>query len=58
MGIKNLIGYCLAIAGIGVGLLSLLFLLHSQFYSQVFLYGLGLFAFLSLFAGVFILNKN
>jgi hypothetical protein len=58
MGFKHLIGFFLVISGIGAGSLIFFFLFNSQIYTNLFLSGLGIFAFLSLTAGVFILNKN
>jgi hypothetical protein len=58
MGFKHLIGFFLIISGIGAGSLILFSLFNSQFYTNLFLSGLGIFAFLSLIVGVFILNKS
>ena len=58
MGIKHLLGFFLIISGFGIGMLVLFFMFNSQFYSDLFLAGLGFFAFFSFISGVFILNKN
>lgn len=58
MGIKHLFGFFLAIAGFGVGVLFLLFMLQSQAYNQFFLTIMGISAFISLLAGIIILNNS
>jgi len=58
MGIKHLFGFFLIMSGIGAGSLILFFIFNNQFYTQLFLSGVGIFAFLSLVTGIFILNKS
>jgi hypothetical protein len=58
MGLKHLVGYCLLMAGIGITPLFLVFLANSQYYNPLFLFWMGLCAFVFLFSGVFILKKN
>jgi hypothetical protein len=45
-------------SGIGAGSLILFFIFNNQFYTQLFLSGVGIFAFLSFVTGIFILNKS
>jgi len=58
MGIKHFFGFFLIMSGIGAGSLILFFIFNNQLYTQLFLSGLGIFAFLSLVTGIFILNKS
>jgi len=58
MGIKHLLGFFLIMSGIGAGSLILFFIFNNQFYTQLFLSGVGIFAFLSFIAGIFILTKS
>ena len=58
MGIKHLLGFSLVIAGMGLAALYLLFMMNSQVYTHNFLTSLGIFSFLSLLAGIFILIKS
>ena len=58
MGIKHLFGFFLAISGVGVGLLALIFTLNSQVYNKDFLLAIGGLAIVALFAGVLILNRR
>jgi hypothetical protein len=58
MGIKHLFGFFLIMSGIGAGSLILFFIFNNQLYTQLFLSGVGIFAFLSFVTGIFILNKS
>ncbi len=58
MDVRHLLGFFLAIAGVGVGLLALTFTLNSQAYNKDFLFAIGGFAAIALLVGVSILNRR
>ena len=58
MGIKHLFGFFLILIGFGATFLILMFMINNQFYTDLFLYSLGIFALLSLIGGIFLLNRH
>ena len=58
MGFKQLVGFCLLLAGIVLSLLFLAFLLEGKAINPSFLLYLGLCTFFSFVFGLFILNRS
>jgi len=58
MGFKQLVAFCLLLAGIGLSLLFIVFLLDGKPMNPLFLLYLGLCTFLSFVLGLFILKKS
>lgn len=58
MGIRHLFGFFLIMSGIGAGSLILFFMMNHQLYTNLFLFGVSIFAFISFITGIFILNKS
>jgi hypothetical protein len=58
MGIKNLIGFCLFIIGIGLSCLIIPFLIDGSYFNHLFLVGVVVCAVASFFTGAFILYKT
>jgi hypothetical protein len=58
MGIKDLLGFCLLMIGLGLAILLVPFLMNQYYFNHLFLITLGICAGGSLFFGAFILHKS